>query len=137
MAMLPPTPALEGRFGRPLPPPVKGPEPPRDVGWGFDVWARWDGGWFTGIARDGYTDPKTTTAFFPAYPLLVRAAGWVLGGHAVLAGVLVSLLAAAAAFVLLHELARELVGEEAARRTLVYLAVFPAALFLGAAYSEP
>ena len=50
---------FEARFALPLHPPVKGPEPPRDVGWGFDIWARWDGGWFTDIARDGYTDPKT------------------------------------------------------------------------------
>jgi len=68
--------------------------------------------------------------------MLVRAAGWVLGGHDVLAGVIVSLAAAATAFVLLYRLALELVGEDAARRTLLYLAVFPAALFLGAVYSE-
>jgi hypothetical protein len=48
----------------------------------------------------------------------------------------VSLLAAAAAFVLLHELARTLVGAGAARRTLLYLAVFPTSFFLGAVYSE-
>ena len=127
---------FEARFALPLHPPVKGPEPPRDVGWGFDVWARWDGGWFTNIARDGYTDPRTTTAFFPAYPMLVRGLGWIAGGHYVLAGVIVSLLAAAAAFALLHELARGLVGESGALRSIVYLAVFPAALFLGAVYSE-
>src|SRR5437870_639409 len=127
---------FEAQYAQPLHPPARSPEPPQDVGWGVDIWARWDGGWFTHVARDGYTDPKTTTAFFPAYPLLVRALGWVLGGHDVLAGVIVSLLAAAAAFVLLHELARGLAGEEAARRTVLYLAVFPTALFLGAVYSE-
>jgi len=127
---------FEAQYAQPLHPPAEAPEPPQDVGWGVDIWARWDGGWFTHVARDGYTDPKTTTAFFPAYPLLVRALGWVLGGHDVLAGVIVSLLAAAAAFVLLHELARGLAGEEAARRTVLYLAVFPTALFLGAVYSE-
>jgi hypothetical protein len=127
---------FEARFALPLHPPVKGPEPPRDVGWGFDVWARWDGGWFTDIARDGYTDPRTTTAFFPAYPLLVRALAWVAGRHYVLAGVILSLIAAAVAFVLLEELARTLVGDAGALRSVVYLAVFPAALFLGAVYSE-
>jgi 4-amino-4-deoxy-L-arabinose transferase-like glycosyltransferase len=127
---------FEAQYAQPLHPPAEAPEPPHDVGWGVDVWARWDGGWFTHIAREGYTDPKTTTAFFPAYPLLVRALGWVLGGHYVLAGVILSLLAAAAAFALLYELARVLVGEDAARRSLVYLAVFPTALFLGAVYSE-
>jgi 4-amino-4-deoxy-L-arabinose transferase-like glycosyltransferase len=127
---------FEAQYAQPLHPPTNAPEPPHDVGWGVDVWARWDGGWFTHVARDGYTDPKTTTAFFPAYPLLVRALGWLLGGHHVLAGVIVSLSAAAAAFALLYELARRLVGADAARRSLVYLAVFPAALFLGAVYSE-
>jgi 4-amino-4-deoxy-L-arabinose transferase-like glycosyltransferase len=127
---------FEAQYAQPLHPPAQAPEPPHDVGWGVDIWARWDGGWFTHIAREGYTDPKTTTAFFPAYPLLVRATGWLLGGHDVLAGVIVSLLAAAVAFVLLYELASELVGDDAAQRTLLYLAVFPAALFLGAVYSE-
>jgi 4-amino-4-deoxy-L-arabinose transferase-like glycosyltransferase len=127
---------FEAQYAQPLHPPAAGPEPPQDVGWGVDIWARWDGGWFTHVAREGYTDPKTTTAFFPAYPLLVRGAGWVLGGHDVLAGVIMSLLAAAVAFALLYRLAWELVGDEAARRTIVYLAVFPAALFLGAVYSE-
>jgi hypothetical protein len=37
---------------------------------------------------------------------------------------------------LLYELARGLVGEDAALRSIVLLAVFPAALFLGAVYSE-
>jgi hypothetical protein len=127
---------FEAQYAQPLHPPTAAPEPPHDVGWGVDVWARWDGGWFTHVARDGYTNPKTTTAFFPAYPLLVRGVGWAIGGHYVLAGVIVSLLAAAVGFVLLYELAWDLVGEDAARRTVVYLAVFPAALFLGAVYSE-
>jgi 4-amino-4-deoxy-L-arabinose transferase-like glycosyltransferase len=127
---------FEAQYAQPLHPPTEAPEAPRDVGWGFDVWARWDGGWFVDIARNGYTDEHTTTAFFPAYPLVVRAGAWVLGGHEVLAGVIVSLLATAAAFVLLHDLARTLVGADAARRALVYLALFPTAFFLGAVYSE-
>jgi hypothetical protein len=127
---------LEGKYAQPLHVPREAPAVPQDASWGFDLWARWDGGWFVHIARHGYTDEHTTTAFFPAYPLLVRALGWVIGGHVVVAGVLVSLAACAVAFVLLHELARDLVGEQAAARTLVYLAVFPTAFFLGAVYSE-
>ncbi len=127
---------FEAQYAQPLHPPAAAPGVPQDVGWGVDIWGRWDGGWFLHVARDGYTDPKTTTAFFPGYPLLVRAGGWVIGGHDLLAGVIVSLVACAAAFVLLHELARVLVGDDAARRSLVYLALFPTALFLGAVYSE-
>ena len=126
---------LEARYAQPLHPPTNSPPAPLDVGWATDMWARWDGGWFVHIAQQGYTDPKTT-AFFPAYPLLVRAVGWLIGGHAVAAGVAISLLACAAAFVLLYELGLSLLGENASLRALVYLAVFPAALFLGAVYSE-
>src|SRR4051812_4812437 len=127
---------LQGRYTQPLHPPVAAPATPDESGWAFDLWARWDGGWFTHIAQDGYTDRRSTPAFFPAYPMTVRVVGWIFGSHFVVAGVVVSLLACAGAFVLLHRLARELVGEEAAQRSVVLLAVFPAALFLGAVYSE-
>ena len=106
-----------------------------DVGWAVDLWGRWDGGWFLQIAHDGYRS-SDATAFFPAYPLLVRGLGWFLLGHDLLAGVLVSLLASAAAFVLLWRLALDLVGEQAGRRGLVYLAIFPTSFFLLAVYSE-
>lgn len=64
------------------------------------------------------------------------ALGRVLLGHYVLAGVAISLAAALGAFVLLGRLAGERWGEAVADRTLVYLAVFPFSLFLGAVYSE-
>lgn len=107
-----------------------------DVGWAVDVWGRWDSGWFLHIAQHGYTDPGHSTAFFPLYPLLVRGVGWFLLGHYLLAGVIVSLIASAAAFVVIWNLAGELVGEESARRALLYLALFPTTLFLLAVYSE-
>ena len=127
---------LEGKYAQILHPARGAPSVPQDASWGFDLWGRWDGGWFIRVAQDGYIDQNSTTAFFPAYPMTVRAAGWLSGGHYLVAGVIVSLLACCAAFVVLYELARDLVGEEAARRTIVYLAVFPAAFFLGAVYSE-
>jgi len=128
-------PVLQARFVQPLHPPTASAIAPPEAGWGIDVWARWDGGWFDRIAAHGYS-PRATTAFFPAYPLLVRGVGFVLGRHFVVAGVLVSLVACALAFVLLHELARDLLGADTARRTVLYLAVFPTAIFLGAVYSE-
>jgi hypothetical protein len=107
-----------------------------DVGWAIDVWGRWDSGWFLGIVHHGYVDPGRSSAFFPAYPLLVRGVGWFLLGHDLLAGVLVSLAASAVAFVLLWQLTLRLAGEETARRTVLYLAIFPTTLFLFAVYSE-
>jgi len=102
----------------------------------IDVWARWDSDWFLRIAADGYAWPSSTPAFFPLYPLAVGGVGRLLGGHYVLAGVLVSLAAGACAFVLLHRLAVARLGAAAAGRAVLYLAVFPTSLFLGAVYSE-
>ena len=108
-----------------------------ELGYGIDVWARWDSDWYLLIAQEGYADsPSSTPAFFPLYPSLVAGLGRVLAGHYVLAGVLLSLTACAVAFVLLHRLALERLGADGARRAVLYLAIFPTALFLGAVYSE-
>lgn len=123
---------------RRVPLPGAAPDDPRlhDVGWLVDVFARWDSRWFLQIAEDGYSSPSFTPAFQPLYPALVGLAGRLLGGHYVLAGVLVSLAACAGAFVLLLRLARLHLDEDGARRSVLYLALFPTAVFLGAVYSE-
>ncbi len=108
----------------------------RDLGWVTDVWARWDSVWFLRIAEEGYGAHANDAAFFPLYPGLVGAAGRLLGGHYVAGGVLVSLLAGTGAFVLLWRLAEPRLGADGARRALLYLALFPTSLFLGAVYSE-
>jgi hypothetical protein len=107
-----------------------------DLGAAIDVWARWDSDWFLKIAEQGYSWPSSTPAFFPLYPFIVAGLGWVLGGHAVLTGVAVSLAAGAAAFALLYRLTFDRLGEDVARRTLLFLAVAPTSLFFGAVYSE-
>jgi Mannosyltransferase (PIG-V) len=107
-----------------------------DLGAVVDVWARWDSDWYLQIAQHGYVWPSARPAFFPLYPLLVGSLGHVLGGHFVLAGVLVSLVAGAVAFVLLFRLAELKLGADGARRAVLFLALFPTTLFLGAVYSE-
>jgi hypothetical protein len=107
-----------------------------DLGWLLDMGARWDAGWYLRIAQDGYSYPSFTPAFYPLYPALTGAVGRVLAEHYVLAGTIVSLVACAAAFVLLYRLARTLLDDDAARRAVLYLAFFPMAIFLGAVYSE-
>ena len=107
-----------------------------DLGAGIDVWARWDSDWFLKIAEEGYSWPSSTPAFFPLYPLLVAGFGRLLFGHTILAGVLVSLAAGLAAFALLYRLTAAHLGIEAARHTVLFLALAPTSLFLGAVYSE-
>jgi hypothetical protein len=105
-----------------------------DLGYFTDIWARWDSDFFLRIAQHGYDD--ASAAFHPLYPALVAVLGRALLGHYVLAGVVVSLLCSLGSFLLLHRLAAERLGAEGGRRSVLYLAIFPMALFLQAVYSE-
>ena len=107
-----------------------------DSGPAHDVWARWDSAWFLAVAHHGYSVGESAAAFYPLYPLLVGGLGRAFLGHYVLAGVVVSLAGTFAAFLLLERLAARQVGEAAARRAVLYLGLFPMALFLQAVYSE-
>jgi hypothetical protein len=98
--------------------------------------ARWDSVWYLAIANDGYpADDPRRAAFFPLYPLLVRAANAVVGSP-IVAGALVSLVCFAVALVLLHRLTELELGAPAARATVWAIALFPGAVFFSAVYSE-
>jgi hypothetical protein len=105
-----------------------------DLGYFTDIWARWDSDFFLRIAQHGYSD--SSAAFAPLYPALVAVLGRVFFGHYIVAGVVVSLLCCLGAFLLLYRLAEERLGVDGALRSVLYLAVFPMALFLQAVYSE-
>ncbi|HKG17863.1 MAG TPA: mannosyltransferase family protein [Solirubrobacteraceae bacterium] len=104
--------------------------------------ARWDSAWYLAIAAGGYGDDPARTAFFPLYPLLVRALGGpadVLGagvGAYLVAGVLVSLLALAAGLAVVHRLAALELGAADAGLTTTLVALFPTAYAFSAVYSE-
>jgi hypothetical protein len=107
-----------------------------DLGYGIDVWARWDTEWFVKIAEHGYGAAPGAAAYFPLYPSLMALLGGAFGGHYVLAGVVIALVATYISFLLLHGIARDRLGPEGARRAVLYLAIFPLSLFLQAVYSE-
>jgi hypothetical protein len=96
--------------------------------------ARWDSVWYLAIARDGY-GAAGRPAFFPLYPLLARVGGWVVGSPLV-AGALISTACLVVGLAALHELTRLELGGEAARWTVVALAVSPMSFFFSAVYSE-
>jgi hypothetical protein len=95
---------------------------------------RWDAAHYLAIASHGYAAPRDT-AFFPLYPLLVRALGWVVRSD-VAAAVALSLGAFAVGLVAVQRLAKLELGDAAARRTVWLLALFPAGIFFSAAYTE-
>ena len=103
----------------------------------FSPLARWDAVWYLGIAHDGY-DGGANAAFFPLYPLLVRALVLPYPSEAalLLSAYALSLACFAAALWLLHRLAERELGREVAGATVWLIALFPAALYFGAPYSE-
>lgn len=94
------------------------------------AWANWDGYWYLSIARDGYAGRPMATAFFPLYPLLLRAVG-----GSVAAAVAVSQGAFLAALGLLWTLAAPW-GEATAQWAVAAAAFFPTAFYFSAVYPE-
>jgi hypothetical protein len=107
----------------------------------INVLARWDTFFYYTIATDGYRwDPAIflhyNVVFFPLYPVLMRWGGIALGGHPLLAGLVISLAAFAGAMALLYRLARLELGEDYGWRVILLIATFPYALYFSAVYTE-
>ena len=100
------------------------------------VWERWDALWYMQIAQHGYSATDGTTAFFPLYPGLMHVAGALLRENYALAGLLLTAAVLIPAMACLEVLERSVVGAEAARRAVLYTAIFPTAFFLFAPYTE-
>jgi hypothetical protein len=104
----------------------------------FDIWSRWDARHFLQVAEFGYTDPNTdphATAFFPLFPLAIRALSG-FGIAPVVAAMLITTAATIVACAYLYRLADEELGAGAGRRAVLSLLLFPTAVFLVAPYSE-
>src|SRR4051812_8969626 len=103
--------------------------------------ARWDTFFYYTIATDGYHwDPAVflhyNVVFFPLYPLLMRWGGVLLGGHPLLAGLIVSVTAFGGALAVLQRLARLELGDDYSWRVILLISTFPYALYFSAVYTE-
>ncbi len=112
--------------------------PPATPGWhnAVDATDRQDAVWYLRLADEGWSSNDTSAAFFPLYPLTVRAVAWVLPGDDLLAALLVSNLAFLGALLALFALTAEAFGDRVARRAIVVAAIFPTAFFFLAPYTE-
>lgn len=102
------------------------------------LWDRWDVGLFRKVAEFGYFSSAyrdLTEPFLPGMPLVMRVVH-LLTRDWIAAGLLVSLVAGGVASVMLWRLAAQESGPVAGRRAVLYLVLFPYAVFLFAGYSE-
>jgi hypothetical protein len=116
--------------------------------------ARWDAGWYAGIAQEGYRyDPRErgqqNPAFFPAFPMATRAAAVLTGGHVdvgnarygnpmrlLWAGVIVSLAALAGALGYLYRMVRGFADRTTAIAAVQFALAYPTAFVFNAPYTE-
>jgi Gpi18-like mannosyltransferase len=106
----------------------------------------WDGLWYLRIVRSGYPrsvinpvtyyDDDARAAFFPGYPMLVRAINRVLPGGDTASALLLNLVLGGLFILLVGLLARRFGGNRLAGRAMVLAAFFPGSFVLSFAYSE-
>ena len=106
----------------------------------LNIWAHWDGAWYSQIAAEGYTN-SASSAFFPLYPLLMRSFAELFGGPLSLGalslwGVLISLAVLPLALYFIYHIAEAHCGEQTAKGTVLALCFFPTAFFFNAVYTE-
>ncbi len=108
----------------------------------WDNFARYDSGWYHGIARNGYEwveGGRNNLAFLPAYPMAMRIAGQLFGGKPAdlyFGGIAVSWVASVAGMLMLYRLTRLDLDDEAAERAIPFALLYPFAFFFGVVYSE-
>ena len=119
----------------PVPPHVY-PVQPVDIGGLLTSWNHWDAVHYTQIAQSGYQN-IFDTAFFPLFPLLIKGGALLIGNQGYIAvGMILSNLALLGALFVLYQIATDMLGERAGRRTILYLCIFPTAFFFFAPYNE-
>lgn len=97
--------------------------------------SHWDSTWYILIAKTGYTNLKQT-AFWPIYPLTMRALHWCTNLNLDVCGVLISFIAFIfALFFLGMVVEREFSSRTAVMAMLLY-AFFPTAFYFDAVYTE-
>ncbi|MYX71899.1 hypothetical protein GT016_05000 [Streptomyces sp. SID3915] len=117
----------------------------RDAGAVLEPFQQWDANHYLHIARDGYfpadagpwmTGWDNREAFFPGYPMLLRAVHTLVPSWTA-AGLLISLVAGAVAVLALSRAARSYVPEDTdGRRTVLFFLLSPCAVFLAVGYTE-
>ena len=104
--------------------------------------ARWDAGWYLGIALEGYTwerselDQQQDIAFFPAFPMLMRYGSLFAARQTLWVGVAISFVSFFFALRYLYRFARASLDADAALAAIAFVATYPFAVFFSAPYTE-
>ncbi len=98
-------------------------------------WNRGDVTSYISIATNGYTKPEQTL-FFPLYPALIRALAPLFRHSILTAGFFLTNLVFLSILIVLYRLVEIEFDRDTAKRTTLYMAIFPTAFIFFVAYSD-
>lgn len=107
---------------------------PYPVRW-LAIWQRFDANWYVSVAETGYGKIAGDDHFPPLFPMLIHLLK-PLFGSAFLAGLFISHLATLYAIKLLYDTFLELGGSLVAKRSTLFIVIYPTAFFLFSVYTE-
>lgn len=106
----------------------------------LEHWNIWDAHQYTDIAQGGYSVPVPDgrflyLVFFPLYPALIRLFFTFIRNY-LISGLIISFLSYAFGCVIVYNLVNIDYGKAVARKSLIYLSLFPFAYYYGAIMTE-
>ncbi len=110
----------------------------------LDVWGAWDTGYYMYLAKNWYPaldlfsdiSARTSYAFFPLYPFLMRVLGGILDNNFYLAGLIISNSSLIVASIFLYKLVALEMDKNTALRSVKYLFLFPTAFIFSGVFTE-
>ncbi|MDO8487463.1 MAG: mannosyltransferase family protein [Candidatus Curtissbacteria bacterium] len=101
------------------------------------IWSfgNFDGVHYLGIAKDAYA-AQYTQAFFPFYPILIKAVSFLTFGNLLVSALLISNIFFLAALLIFYKLVSKTHNQKIAFWSILFLLSFPTSFFFGAVYTE-
>ena len=96
----------------------------------------WDSGHYLSLCFDGYEAGESSCAFYPLWPMLLRLIYAVTGAQSHWIAFVAAVVLSSTSFMLFARLARNVIGESAAKKAVWIYAAFPGSLFFLTIYSE-
>ncbi|MCZ8036650.1 MAG: hypothetical protein O9276_00560 [Microcystis sp. LE17-20A] len=105
----------------------------------LDSFFRWDSGWYNGIIQGGYsynTEKQSNVAFFPLYPILVKAIASLTSLSVPISGLLLSNLCLILALFFVYKISNIYLNKRGCEKVLILMLVFPTSFFYSCFYTE-
>ncbi|NCR08549.1 MAG: hypothetical protein GPI95_09415 [Microcystis aeruginosa LG13-11] len=105
----------------------------------LDSFFRFDSAWYNEIIQTGYSynpEKQSNVAFFPLYPILVKAIASLTSLSVPIAGLLLSNLCLIFALIFVYKISNIYLNKRGSEKVLILMLVFPTSFFYSCFYTE-